>query len=300
MFSVVIPLYNKEYSIESCIKSVISQVLLPSEIIVINDGSTDNSCAIVEKFFFKEIESGFIKLVTQENKGVSAARNAGVKIAQSDLICFLDADDEWADDFLESILLLTDRFPDAGVYCLQHQTKKLNFVGANQSSYPVGYIGLVDNFFKRSLKGSLLNSSKICVKKEAIFNVGGFPDGKKSGEDLIVWIKLAKLYSIAFYNKICVTVNVLQDNSRSGRDITVPYPLEYYSDSGKRKGLGMWGRIYLMKVYLAHLLDSLVSKNYQGYKLRLSVGKKIFPVASFFLGFLLFPLYLMKSNEKTN
>lgn len=90
MISVVIPLYNKDKQIAKTLYSVLKQTYPNFEVIVVNDGSTDNSLSEVSK-----ISDSRIRLICQENKGVSAARNRGIQEAKSDYIAFLDADDEW-------------------------------------------------------------------------------------------------------------------------------------------------------------------------------------------------------------
>src|SRR5690554_5521626 len=96
MFSVVIPLYNKELSISNTIQSVLDQTFQNFEIVIVNDGSTDNSVKEVEKFDDKRI-----RLIHQENQGVSAARNRGIKEARYEWIAFLDGDDLWEKEHLE-------------------------------------------------------------------------------------------------------------------------------------------------------------------------------------------------------
>jgi glycosyltransferase involved in cell wall biosynthesis len=88
--SVIIPIYNTESYLSRCLKSVCSQTLSDIEIICINDGSTDKSAGIIKKFAEKDKR---IKVITQPNKGLSAARNIGLDSCQGDYIFFLDADD---------------------------------------------------------------------------------------------------------------------------------------------------------------------------------------------------------------
>src|SRR6056300_1045134 len=97
-FSVVIPLYNKEKFIEDTLKSVLNQTFNDFEVIIVNDGSSDNSLSIVEQF-----KSEKIRLFTNKNRGLSYTRNFGIKKAKSQYIGFLDADDLWENDFLETV-----------------------------------------------------------------------------------------------------------------------------------------------------------------------------------------------------
>lgn len=276
-FSIVIPLYNKSYSINNCITSVLSQTHKGFEIIIVNDGSTDDSLSIVRDIYASEIDSKIIKVIDQPNQGVSAARNKGVNIAKSDYICFLDADDEWKPSFLEEMYSLITDFPEANLYCLQHETK-VNEEDPirNRCYYKDGFRGYVKNFFKASLIGSIANSSKICIKKSALYSVGGFPEGSKSGEDLYVWIRMSLNGNVAFHNKVLARVNVLQDLSRSGRSVSIPYPFIYYNGDTNSE-LNSWSKAYLFRIYLAHMSASLRSKDIESAKARTVAASGIFP-----------------------
>src|SRR5574344_1434815 len=101
MISVVIPLYNKERYIERAIRSVLNQSFQDFEIIVVNDGSTDQSVTIV-----KDINDSRIRIINQKNGGVSSARNKGISEAKYAIVAFLDADDVWKENHLEVIVEL--------------------------------------------------------------------------------------------------------------------------------------------------------------------------------------------------
>ena len=105
-FSIVIPLYNKESYIEKTLKSVLNQTFTHYEIIVINDGSTDDSEATVLEFNDKRIQ-----LYNQKNQGAAVARNLGIEKAKYNYIAFLDADDLWMENHLETLKTLIQDFP---------------------------------------------------------------------------------------------------------------------------------------------------------------------------------------------
>src|SRR5690554_4101955 len=111
MFSVIIPLYNKELSITNTVQSVLDQTYQNFEIVIINDGSTDNSIKAVES-----IKDNRIRLIHQENQGVSAARNRGIQEARYNWIAFLDGDDLWEQSHLQEIILMMLKFPDEKVF----------------------------------------------------------------------------------------------------------------------------------------------------------------------------------------
>ncbi|NLZ30356.1 MAG: glycosyltransferase family 2 protein, partial [Methanomicrobiales archaeon] len=109
--SVVIPLYNKAPYIARALSSIIAQTRQDFEVIVIDDGSTDGGEEIVRGF-----DDPRIRVIRQENRGVSAARNRGIEAARADFIAFLDADDEWMPTHLGALLRLRGRYPRAGAY----------------------------------------------------------------------------------------------------------------------------------------------------------------------------------------
>ena len=117
MISVVIPLYNKAQHIAETLSSVLAQSVLPSEIIVIDDGSTDGGAQVVRQF-----ESAGVRLITQTNQGVSAARNRGLEEATGDYVAFIDADDLWLPDHLRVLSDLIEKWPHLS--CSQWANRK--------------------------------------------------------------------------------------------------------------------------------------------------------------------------------
>ncbi len=111
MFSIVIPLYNKPISIQDTLKSVKSQTFDEFELLIINDGSTDNSR---EKA--AEISDSRFRIIDKENGGRSSARNLGIQLAAYSYIAFLDADDIWEPDYLAEQKKLIDDFPQARMW----------------------------------------------------------------------------------------------------------------------------------------------------------------------------------------
>lgn len=111
MLTIVIPLYNKGQSVKRSICSVLNQSFSNFEIVIVDDGSTDNSVEVVKSF-----KDDRIKIVRQANAGVSAARNHGIDIASGQFITFLDADDEYEPNHLETLRKLIDGYPGHNVY----------------------------------------------------------------------------------------------------------------------------------------------------------------------------------------
>lgn len=192
-FSVIIPLYNKEREIEATIRSVLAQTHQPKEIVIVNDGSTDNSAEVV-----RNINSPLIRLIDQPNAGVCAARNRAMEEATGSHMAFIDADDQWKEGFLEEISALIDEFPECGLYCTSFMV--VSDEGLHRAKCPE-MRGVVENFFRESVNNYIAIPSASVVPRVVIDDVGGFPEGMKLGEDLYLWIKIARKYSVCFSPK---------------------------------------------------------------------------------------------------
>ena len=200
--SVVMPLYNGVHDVLRAVQSVLEQRVSDFELIVVNDGSTDGGEKIV-----RELNDERIRVVDQENKGVSTARNRGVAEAKGELVAFLDADDEWRPNFLETIERLHRVFSTCSVFATHYVYRELD--GSTRQPIlrrvPHGeWEGILENYFDVAAHSDPpLWSSAIAVKKSALLAVGGFPDGIAIGEDLLTWARLAVHHQIAYSKKQC-------------------------------------------------------------------------------------------------
>jgi len=196
-FSIVMPLYNKEAEVERAILSVLSQTVSDFELIVINDGSTDSGSMIV-----RNISDPRIRMIDQENAGVSAARNRGITEAKSDLIAFLDADDEWLPEFLETILRLKENFPSCSVFATNYIFREVNgkyHLPIIRGLPPHPWEGVIEDYFGVAVRSDPpLWTSAVAVTKTAIKSIGLFPVGVTAGEDLLTWARLSISSDIAY------------------------------------------------------------------------------------------------------
>lgn len=202
-FSVIIPLFNKEKHIKRAIHSVLTQTYQKFELIVVDDGSTDNS---VKKL--NEIQDPRINLIQQNNTGVSAARNKGISVAKYNYIGFLDADDMWNPDYLLSIKNLIENYPGAGAYSTAYEIKKKDGTletSLNVKNFGQEWKGIIDDYFKYAIVAPLLTASSVVIPKIVFKNVGKFEPGIKRGEDLEMWCRIALAYDIAYLNTVCAT-----------------------------------------------------------------------------------------------
>lgn len=181
-FTVIIPLYNKENEVRAAMESVAAQTLRPKEIIVVDDGSTDGGAAIVEEF-----DLPGLRLIRQDNAGVSAARNRAIGEATGDYIAMLDADDSWHPRYLECVAHMTEKYPGCGMYITgMNIIKKDKSYEADQ---PVKE-GIIEDYFMEANDKFMGVPSCVTVPRVVFEKLGGFPDGMRLGEDQYLWIQI--------------------------------------------------------------------------------------------------------------
>lgn len=198
MFSVIIPLYNKAPYIAKAIESVLGQTYRDFEVIVIDDGSTDQSLEVAKTF-----ENKSITIISQPNSGVSTARNNGVKIAKHPYICFLDADDWWHPTFLEDMKQLITDFPDAGIYgsgyyIVKNGKERIAPIGVPQG-FERGIIDYCEVYAKTLCMP--LTSISVVIPKHIFDEEKGFKSQLKFGEDFDLWIRIALKHQVILINK---------------------------------------------------------------------------------------------------
>lgn len=199
-FSVIIPLYNKAETIGRAIRSVLNQEYSDFELIVVDDGSTDHGVDIVRGFHDPRI-----RLIQQENGGVSKARNTGIEAAKYDYLTFLDADDEYFPGFLKKMFQLLSEYPDAGIYGCGYIFQKPDGMQERSTIHGLSedFEGYLYNYFEiASNSAPPLWTGAICVKKTAIQSIGKFPVDIRSGEDLLVWARLVLHFGVCLTRSV--------------------------------------------------------------------------------------------------
>lgn len=187
--SVVIPLYNKEREIARTLRSVLAQTLPPLEIIVVDDGSTDRSVREVER-----LASPLVRLVRQENRGVSAARNRAIREARGTWVALLDADDRWEPGYLAEIARLIGRYPGCGAYACSFLVDDGRTLTPGDTPRTEGIV----DFFAESLSRYVLIPSTTTLRRDLVLGLGGFPEGMRMGEDQYLWTRIARTAPVCF------------------------------------------------------------------------------------------------------
>ncbi|MDO7138314.1 glycosyltransferase family 2 protein [Algibacter lectus] len=214
-FSIIIPLYNKEDFIADTIKSVLNQTFTDFEIIVVNDGSTDNSLKELQS-----IKDHRIITIQQKNQGVSIARNNGIKNAKGNYITLLDADDEWKPNHLELFYKTIKQFPNGALFCNAYDIKSSDYYTI-KATYNIAKVNeplIIEDYFKASLIDAIGWTSAICFNKNDFYDVGEFVPQFTSGQDLDLLIRFALRKTIVFNPTVTCCYNKTVKNSLSKKN----------------------------------------------------------------------------------
>lgn len=196
-FSVIIPLFNKAPYVRKALESVFNQSFRDYEIIVVDDGSTDDSFSVAQSVFEGREEP--FRLIRQDNAGVSTARNNGVAISRGDYLCFLDADDWWTPSFLETMDKLISHYSDAGIYGTNYYYVKNGIERVCVEGARTGYI----NYCKVYADGLRMPlwTGAVSLSRKVFDEMGGFRPHLKLGEDFDLWIRIVLKYRVVFLNE---------------------------------------------------------------------------------------------------
>ncbi|MFD3396210.1 glycosyltransferase family 2 protein [Alteromonas macleodii] len=254
--SVVIPCFNNRSTIGDAIQSVIDQTFPVHEIIVVDDGSTDNSVNFLPQRF------PMVKLIKQPNMGVSKARNVGIQRATGEWVAFLDADDVW--------------LPEK----LGHQFEKLEGrKWSHTNSFYFGYNQSGDtkrsdlspleggDIFEALLTENFLGTSTILIKRELLLKVGGFDENIRALEDWKLWLDIAADNPISYIAKPLVKYRVTPGSTSRNARAVYPYHRQLISYAlskakGKQARLSTLKREALSK---SNLICSYIAEDSQDY-----------------------------------
>lgn len=216
LISIIIPLYNKRDQIAHALKYVLNQSFQDWEAIIVDDGSTDGSPDIVKTF-----DDPRIWMIRQDNAGVSAARNRGIDEARGEFVAFLDADDEWKPEYLTVMMDLARQYPDCVVLGSNYEFHNPDGMVLKTilNKLPFGDKGgeLTNYFEVASCSHPPLWTSAVIVRTAAIREIGGFPIGIKSGEDLLIWARLALKNKVAYSMQPLAIYNLGEGYDRKNR-----------------------------------------------------------------------------------
>lgn len=201
--SIIVPLYNKAPYVRKALESIMSQTYKDFDLIIVDDGSTDNSLEVVNEYIRDVLcvmcdVCKNVRVIQQNNAGVAAARNKGVKESEGEYVCFLDADDWWKPNYLEEMDKLITDYPDAGLFATNYiyykpgKTHVALKLSKGYINYPEAYLESI---------AMPVWTGAACMPRRVFDEMGGFPVGIKLGEDFLLWAKTALHYKVAFCEK---------------------------------------------------------------------------------------------------
>ena len=254
--SIIIPVYNKSNTIAQTIESVVHQLAAEDELLLIDDGSTDNSAEIIKNYLADNVI-----LYQKENGGESDARNYGIKKAKNEWLAFLDGDDVFSENYLENTKKHISYFKNKDVV-ITHMTKQIKggktieknkqfveFEKNNRGIEDKGTYYHIDNFFKTSIKIPIVSASSLVIKKERTVKTGPFIKGIKRGADREFYIRLFRENPELFLLKDSYAILNQDDAQRVSRNIRIPYKheLAYIHRKEKKPFIKSYLRFHLVR-----------------------------------------------------
>ena len=193
--SIIIPTYNQSQYLEEAVESVLNQTYKNIEIIIVDDGSTDNTPEVIKSFDNKII------YIQQKNKGASGARNTGIKKANGQYIAFLDSDDLWLKNKLEKQIKFIQNNPEIGLL----GTGCYQMIDINKMIYKKIFPAKNEILQKDLIKYNPFIQSSVMIKKDVFNSIGLYDEKFKESEDYDLWLRIAQKYKVANLEQALVT-----------------------------------------------------------------------------------------------
>ena len=194
LFSVIIPCHNRSESLHRALKSVFAQTYTKFEVIIVDDGSTDDTAQLIQNCFPQCV------YIYQANKGVSAARNTGIAQAKGEWIAFLDSDDEWLPAKLQIQIQAATNYPEHKIIHTDEiwirNGKRVNPMRKHQK-----YGGWI---FEKCLPLCAISPSSVMIQRQVFHRVGLFDESLPACEDYDLWLRVCSLYPVHFIEEALI------------------------------------------------------------------------------------------------
>jgi len=244
--SVIIPTYNHAAFLPEALESVFAQTCSPLEVIVVDDGSTDETAEVLRVYERR------IRVISQPNRGVAAARNAGAAVASGELLAFLDADDAWLPAKLERQVARFDGEPEIGlVHC---GVAEVDGQGGQLRARLDGMEGWVSTEMLLFRRGVILGGGSAAVIRRATFvQAGGFDEVLSTSADWDLYYRIGHRYPVGFVPEVLVRYRIHSGNMHKNldvmrRDLLGAYAKVFSEQDPELQRLRRWayGRLHAM------------------------------------------------------
>ena len=215
--SIILPTYNRAHIIEKAIQSVLNQTYQDFEIIIIDDGSKDDTKKIIRGFQEKDNRIKYIRF--EENKGAAAARNAGIKMSKGEYITFQDSDDEWVIDKLEKQMKVIETSSEnIVIYCGFWR------IDGDEKTYipDINISNREGNIHKELLKGNFVDTPSILLPKKNLEKIGMFDENLLRLQDWDLSIRLSKYYNFKLIDEPLYISYLLSDSISANDETFIP------------------------------------------------------------------------------
>jgi glycosyltransferase involved in cell wall biosynthesis len=202
--SVIIPTYNRLSLLQESLESVRHQSFGDFEIIVVNDGSQDGT----KEWLAKQPD---ILAINQKNRGIAASRNMGAAVAQGDWFSFLDHDDLWTPEKLDTQVKFIKECPEVGMVSARHVRLGKN---STKQSDPTWIKG---DLYRKEFAESFIHTSSVMIRRDVFWDNNGFPTNYRFADEFDVWLKITKKYQAAHFNGVLVYIRFYDANTSHNR-----------------------------------------------------------------------------------
>ncbi len=210
--SVIIPVYNSAKTVGEALDSVAAQTYTDYEIIVVNDGSSDQSENVIKKYMRPPLD---VTYVEQVNKGPGAARNTGLRLAKGEFVAFLDADDLWDKDKLATAVQAMDAHPEVKLVFTDMRHVVNNSLAHSSYLHERGYRHIASgHIYDNLLKGNFIFTPTVVLRRDALDETGQFDEQLPIAEDYDLWLRITRQYPVYYLDRPLVT------RRRMGSNIT--------------------------------------------------------------------------------
>ncbi len=213
LVSIIMPVYNGERFIGEALDSILMQSYKNFELIVINDGSTDNTLEILQQYKTRFDER--LLIINQPNQGQVVAKNKGLNLARGDFISFLDSDDRWHPRKLESQIDLLLKNPSVG---LCYTEAVLIDERGNQIGYRTVNPSYIGKCFNKLIMGNCITASSVLLKRECIDKVGSFDTSLTACENWDLWLRISRISELKYIKKPLTYYRIHQEHMSKDLD----------------------------------------------------------------------------------
>lgn len=210
LISIITPTYNREAFLPAAIESALAQSYKEFELIIVDDGSTDNSRELINTYAEKDSR---VRYLYQENQRQSVARNYALSIAKGDFICFLDSDNYWPHDKLEKSLKAFEQYPDADIVygdciTIDEQGNELHRNNMRRYSGKIAALLLKDNF---------VSMNTTMTRRKCFNEMGGMSGKRRVADDYDLWLKFSARYRFQYIPEFLAYYRVMENQISSNK-----------------------------------------------------------------------------------